>query len=182
LWISNSFWTATIGFWLLFWGGDRKSISRLQPRISGKTRDPAPGRTALLMPIYHEDPTRVFAGLRAIYQSLRDTGRADEFEVFILSDSRDPDLWMEEEILWYRMCCDFNAHNKIFYRNREKNIARKSGNIEEFCHRWGGRYRYMIVLDADSLMSGATVVSMVDLMEAHPNVALIQSPPAPGES
>jgi len=179
LWISNSFWTATIGFWILFWGGDRKSISRLPPRASDRIRDRTPARTALLMPIYQEDPTRVFAGLRAIYQSLLDTGRADEFEVFILSDSRDPDIWIEEEVNWYRMCCDFNAHNKIFYRNREKNIARKSGNIEEFCRRWGGRYRYMIVLDADSLMSGSTVIRMVDLMEAHPNVALIQSPPLP---
>ncbi|MBM4201180.1 MAG: glucans biosynthesis glucosyltransferase MdoH, partial [Gammaproteobacteria bacterium] len=87
--------------------------------------------------------------------------------------------WLEEEVHWYRMCCDFNAHGRVFYRNRERNIARKSGNLEEFCHRWGGRYRYMIVLDADSLMCGSTLTRMVDLMEAHPPVALIQSPPLP---
>ncbi|MCU0734308.1 MAG: glucans biosynthesis glucosyltransferase MdoH [Methylotetracoccus sp.] len=179
LWISTSFWAATIGFWLLLWGGDRKGISRLAPRVAPRPGDTTPKRTALAMPIYNEDPVRVFAGLRAIYQSLLDTGRADEFEFFILSDSRNPDVWVEEEVQWYRMCCDFDGHGKIFYRNREKNIARKSGNIEEFCHRWGGRYRYMIVLDADSLMTGATLTKMVDLMEAHANVALIQSPPLP---
>jgi membrane glycosyltransferase len=179
LWISTSFWQATIGFLILLLGGDRKGISQLPPRATEQSADRTSPRTALCMPIYQEDPQRVFAGLRAIYQSLIDTGRADEFEVFVLSDSRDPDLWVEEEVHWYRMCCDFNAHGKIFYRNREKNVARKSGNIEEFCRRWGGRYRYMIVLDADSLMSGATLVRMVDLMEAHPNVALIQSPPLP---
>lgn len=178
LWISTSFWTATIGFWLLFWGGDRNAISRLPPR-AGDQPDEGPPLTALCMPIYQEDPHRVFAGLRAIYQSLIDTGRADEFELFVLSDSRDPELWIEEEVRWYGMCCEFDAHGKIFYRNRERNIARKSGNIEEFCRRWGKRYRYMIVLDADSLMSGETLVKMVDLMEAHPNVALIQSPPLP---
>jgi membrane glycosyltransferase len=178
LWISTSFWTATLGFWCLIWGGDKRSISRLAPSV-GLMSDQEPARTALVMPIYNEDPVRVFAGLRAIYQSLCETGRADEFELFILSDTRDPDTWMQEEVNWYRMCCDFNAHGKIFYRNREKNIARKSGNIEDFCRRWGGRYRYMIVLDADSLMAGETLTKMVDLMEAHPRVALIQSPPLP---
>jgi membrane glycosyltransferase len=150
----------------------------MAPR-AGPQPDRTPPKTALVMPIYHEDPERVFAGLRAIYQSLLDTGRVEEFEVFVLSDSRQPDVWLEEEVHWYRMCCDFNAHGRVFYRNRERNIARKSGNLEEFCHRWGGRYRYMIVLDADSLMCGSTLTRMVDLMEAHPPVALIQSPPLP---
>jgi membrane glycosyltransferase len=178
LWVSTSFWTATLGFWCLLRGGDKRSISRLPPN-QPPTSDQGPVLTALVMPIYNEDPVRVFAGLRAIYQSLRETGRADEFELFILSDTRDPDTWMQEEVNWYRMCRDFNAHGKIFYRNREKNIARKSGNIEDFCRHWGGRYRYMIVLDADSLMAGETLTKMVDLMEAHPQVALIQSPPLP---
>ena len=178
LWISQSFWTATLGFWSLIGGGDKRSIGRLPPTAAGKS-DPAPKRTALVMPIYNEDPVRVFAGLRSIWQSLEETGRAGEFELFILSDTREPDCWMREEAYWYGMCRDFNAHGRIFYRNRERNIARKSGNIEDFCRRWGGRYRYMIVLDADSLMAGETLVKMVDLMEAHPRVALIQSPPVP---
>jgi membrane glycosyltransferase len=178
LWISTSFWTATLGFWCLLWGGDKRSIARLPPAAQGKS-DPAPKRTALVMPIYNEDPVRVFAGLRAIWQSLRETGRSDEFELFILSDTRDPDKWMREEVNWYALCRDFDAHGRIFYRNRERNVARKSGNLEDFCRRWGGRYRYMIVLDADSLMAGETLARMVDLMEAHPKVALIQSPPLP---
>jgi membrane glycosyltransferase len=178
LWVSTSFWTATLGFWCLLTGGDSRSLDRLTPTRTD-TDDPSPPRTALVMPVYNEDPTRVFAGLRAIYQTLLETGRSDEFEFFILSDTRVPELWMQEEANWYRMCQDFNAHGKIFYRNREKNIARKSGNLEEFCRRWGGRYRYMIVLDADSLMAGDTLVKMVDLMEAHPGVALIQSAPLP---
>jgi membrane glycosyltransferase len=177
LWVSTSFWTATLGFWVLLRGGDRYSIGRMPP--ASAATDSSPLRTALVMPIYNEDPTRVSAGLRAIWQSVQETGRGDDFELFILSDTRDPDCWMQEEVNWYRMCVDFNAYGRIFYRNREKNVARKSGNLEDFCHRWGGRYRYMIVLDADSIMAGETLVSMVDMMEAHPGVALIQSPPLP---
>lgn len=177
LWVSTSFWTATLGFWVLLFGGDRISIGRLPP--DPETLDRAPGKTALVMPIYNEDPVRVTAGLRAIWQSLVETGKSEHFEMFILSDTRDPQGWMQEEANWYRMCVDFDAHGRIFYRNRERNIARKSGNLEEFCHRWGGRYEYMIVLDADSVMAGETLVKMVDLMDRHPKVALIQSPPLP---
>lgn len=179
LWIATSFWTATLGFVTLLFGGDRRSITRL-PAMTVVSRQSDPAcLTALVMPIYNEDPARVFAGLRAIWQSLCDTERSEQFELFILSDTRDPDIWMREEANWYAMCRDFAAHGRIFYRNREKNVSRKSGNIEEFCRRWGGRYRYMVVLDADSLMAGETLVSLADLMEAHPNVALIQTPPLP---
>jgi len=177
LWVSTSFWTATLGFWVLLRGGDRYSIGRMPP-TRGET-DAGPPRTALVMPIYNEDPTRVTAGLRAIWQSIQETGRGEEFDLFILSDTRDPECWMQEEVNWYRMCADFDAHGRIFYRNRERNVARKSGNLEDFVHRWGGRYRYMVVLDADSLMAGDTLVKMVDRMEDHPGVALIQSPPLP---
>lgn len=177
LWISTSFWTATLGFWVLLWGGDQQSIGRIKP--STLPEDAPLGKAALVMPIYNEDPTRVSAGLRAIWQSLLETGRSDRFEMFILSDTRDPQGWMQEEANWYQMCHDFDAHGRIFYRNRERNLARKSGNLEEFCHRWGARYEYMIVLDADSLMAGETLVKMVELMDHHPKVALIQSPPLP---
>lgn len=179
LWVSTSFWTAVSGFLVLLFGGDKHSIGRMPSRAAGAVPDNSPPRTALVMPIYNEDPSRVFAGLRAIYQSLVETERSGEFDLFILSDTRDPDTWVQEEVNWYRMCCDFNAHGRIFYRNREKNVSRKSGNLEDFCKRWGGRYRYMLVLDADSLMGGSALTKMVDLMEAHPRVALIQSPPLP---
>lgn len=178
LWISTSFWTATLGFLVLLLGGDRRALARLKAR-SAKTPGASAAKAALVMPIYNEDPVRVFAGLRAIWQDLEETGQSDRFELFVLSDTRDPQGWMQEEAHWYQMCLDFNAHGRLFYRNRERNLARKSGNIEDFCQRWGGRYEYMIVLDADSLMAGETLVQMAELMDRHPEVALIQSPPLP---
>ena len=72
-----------------------------------------------------------------------------------------------------------DGKGRIFYRNRPENTSRKSGNLEDFCTRWGGRYRYMIVLDADSIMKGETLVEMVRIMERHPRVALLQTPPVP---
>ena len=128
LWIAVSFWTATLGFWSLL-KGDRLTLSALPPR---RAAGGEPFKTALVMPVYNEDPERVFAGLRAVYQSLRETAAADDFEIFVLSDTRDPEIWLQEELQWYLMCRDLDAHGKVFYRNRKKNKARKSGNIADF--------------------------------------------------
>ncbi len=176
-WICISFWSALMGFFVLLFGRDRWAISR-QPAHPSDLTAPPP-RTAILMPIYNEDSQRVFAGLRATHRSLADTGQLDGFDFFILSDTRDPDVWVEEELRWQDMVRALDGKGRIFYRNRPENTSRKTGNLEDFCTRWGGRYRYMIVLDADSIMKGATLVEMVRLMEAHPGVALIQTPPVP---
>lgn len=179
VWVSASFWTGAIGFAVLLRGGDRRSLGAGGLAVK-PAREWEPGlRTALVMPVYNEDPTRVFAGVRSMYEALRDTGHLPHFELFVLSDTRDPDIWVEEEVLWYQTCRELGAHGRIFYRNRDDNIAKKSGNIADFVRRWGGRYRYMLVLDADSLMAADTVIRMVGLMEAHPRVALVQSPPVP---
>jgi len=176
-WICISFWSALMGFFILLFGRDRWAISR-QPGTPPDPNAPPP-RTAILMPIYNEDSQRVFAGLRATYQSLVDTGQSDGFDFFILSDTRDPDVWVEEELRWQDMVRAVDGKGRVFYRNRPENTSRKTGNLEDFCTRWGGHYRYMIVLDADSIMKGSTLVEMVRLMEHHPGVALIQTPPVP---
>jgi membrane glycosyltransferase len=183
LWISASFWTAAIGFVrLLMRAPDPPSPSPGADTAQVKADPPtrASGfRTALVMPVYNEDPERIFAGLRAIDQSLQETGRADGFEIFVLSDTRDPDIWVEEELQWRKWAVELGRPERLFYRNRVENTSRKSGNLADFCCQWGGRYRYMIVLDADSLMSGTTLVELVDRMERNPDVALIQVPPVP---
>ncbi|WP_245232402.1 glucans biosynthesis glucosyltransferase MdoH [Thiorhodococcus minor] len=177
LWISASFWTAAIGF---------VRLMRYRRHVDAAAADSVvrpseqPGfRTALVMPVYNEDSERVFAGLRAMYESLEATGQQAGFEVFILSDTRDPDIWIQEELLWRRWVADLGEPARVFYRNRVENRARKSGNVADFCRDWGERYRYMIVLDADSIMSGETLVEMVRRMEADARLALLQVPPIP---
>jgi len=65
----------------------------------------------------------------------------------------------------------------VYYRHRARNVGRKSGNIQDFCEHWGALYDYMVVLDADSLMTGETLVRLVGLMDENPRAALIQVPP-----
>ncbi len=176
LWITASFWTAALGFVRILRRQRQPAVSKTAPLLNDLNE---PFRTAIVMPVYNEDPERVFAGLRATYQSLVETGQADGFEVFVLSDTRDPDVWVQEEMQWRRWAREVGEPARIFYRNRVENTARKSGNLAEFCRNWGGRYRYMIVLDADSIMAGETLVEMVRRMEADPRLALVQVPPVP---
>lgn len=134
--------------------------------------------TAIILPIYNEDAVRVYEGLRATYESLERTGHLDRFDFFILSDSTDPNRWVEEERRWYDLIHELDALGKIYYRRRLFNDARKSGNVRDFLNSWGRRYRYFICFDADSIMRGKTLVDLVKLMEAHPTTGLIQTVPA----
>lgn len=164
---------AVYGFFIRRWG-DR---GRITLRSSYKQQDITSSSTAVVLPIYNEEVGRVFEGLRVIYESLEKTSHLDRFDFFILSDSTDLDKWIEEERGWLKMCSELSALGRIFYRRRANNEAKKSGNVRDFLNAWGKRYRYMIVLDADSIMRGETMVDLVKLMEANPTVGLIQTSP-----
>jgi membrane glycosyltransferase len=174
-WISIGFWEAISGFFTMARRHDRFSLT-----LGGNSALSLSGndaRTAVLFPIANEDVDRVFAGLRATYESLKRTGLLSHFHFFILSDTSDPDKWVEEEILWAGACRALKDRDRIFYRRRRVNLKRKSGNIADFCRRWGKDYRYMVVMDADSVMKGATLVRMVQIMERHPKVGILQTAP-----
>ncbi|MFO1059916.1 MAG: glucans biosynthesis glucosyltransferase MdoH [Dongiaceae bacterium] len=134
-------------------------------------------RTALVMPVYNEDPGRVFAALAVMRRALAARPDAAGFEIFVLSDTTDPARQDEELAAWRRLRRAEPAGPPVFYRHRPRNVGRKAGNIAEFCRRWGGRYAYMTVLDADSLMTAGTLVAMVARMEADPRIGILQVPP-----
>lgn len=174
--LNVGFWTAVIGVWIM--NRPTPDPSDLLRSITQEDLDqPLQATTAIIIPVYNEDVTRVFEGVRAAYHSLKLTGELEHFDFFILSDSDDSNKWIEEETGWLELCRQLNAFGKIFYRKRRKPINRKSGNVSDFCRRWGKRYRYMIVFDADSVMSGSLMVNMVRVMEKQPGVGILQTFP-----
>lgn len=175
-WISVGFWMALFGFVVRRAGGD--SYSLLRRHSPAELAATKLASTAVVMPIYHEPVDRSLAGLRAVYRSLRSTGKLPHFDFFILSDSRDPETWLAEQAGWYGLCRELDGSGRIFYRRRTLNLCYKSGNIGDFLRRWGRRYTYVAVLDADSLMSGEALVRMVQLMQREPRVGILQSNPA----
>src|SRR5262245_6098191 len=171
-WISVGFWTAFAGFALLLRGTDRYLITRTDAAGAGPI-DPS-ARTAIVMPICEEPVDRVFAGLEVIQNALERHGALEHFDFFVLSDSVDPATIVEEQLAWGEWR---RRAERVFYRRRKVRRKRKSGNVADFCRRFGARYRYMIVLDADSLMSAETIVRLVRLMERNPDCGSIQTAP-----
>lgn len=166
---------ALIGFALRSRGGDPCRI--LASLDSPETREPIRVRTAIVMPICNEDVGRVMEGMRAIYESVTATGLLPECDFFLLSDTNQANNWIEEESSWLALAQELGASGRIFYRKRRVGTNKKAGNIADFCRRWGRHYRYMIVLDADSIMTGAAVVQLVRLMERNRGVGIIQGVP-----
>ncbi|HEX7919838.1 MAG TPA: glucans biosynthesis glucosyltransferase MdoH [Bradyrhizobium sp.] len=170
-WIAFSFASALAGFFVLL----RRNGNALPIRDDGPLPQLA-SRTAVLLPTYNENPYQLMARLQAIYESIEATGQADSFDWFVLSDTRDPDIWIAEEQAFLALS-DACGGGRLYYRHRADNTARKSGNVGEWITRFGGAYQFMIVLDADSLMSGDTIVRMVHAMETNPQAALLQTLP-----
>jgi len=170
-WIAFSFMSALAGFAVL--------LLRSRDPLGIDVDAPLPSigsRNAMLLPTYNEDPYRIMARLRAMYEAVGQSGQGSRFDWFVLSDTTSPSIWIAEEKCFLRLREDAGAQN-IFHRHRLENTARKSGNIEDWIKRFGAAYDHMIILDADSLMTGDTIVRLVSAMESHPGVALIQTLP-----
>ncbi|HET6437392.1 MAG TPA: glucans biosynthesis glucosyltransferase MdoH [Anaeromyxobacter sp.] len=165
-WISLPFVTSFVGL--------LRSARRRRPDPADDR--PLGGRTALLMPIYNEDPARVAAALEAMAREIAVRGEARSFDLFLLSDSTDGDMALsEQEAVWAlrrRL-----GGMRVYYRRRAQNIAHKAGNIRDFCERWGRSYDHLLMLDADSLMDGETIIRLARRMERDPDAGLIQTLP-----
>ncbi|HYA80119.1 MAG TPA: glucans biosynthesis glucosyltransferase MdoH [Methylocystis sp.] len=166
-WIALAFANSIVGMVMLLRGEKPTEMPRQLQK-----------RTVVVMPIYNETPSKVFANLQAIFEDVEATGFGESFDWFFLSDTTRPDVWIAEERAFIALRRRLGkGAERVFYRRREKNVSRKAGNIAEFLSRWGGAYPYMVVLDADSLMSGRTVVKLAAAMEADPDSGIIQTLP-----
>ena len=177
-WITISFWSGLCGFVLQMMQRDPLSLKKMD--LDRYRRQPITTRTAVVMPVYNEDTRRVIAGFEASLRSLTATGEMAHFDFYLLSDTTDPEVAQAELDAWQQLrerLGELSA--QIFYRRREKNIARKVGNLADFCQRWGSNYEHMIVLDADSIMTGDCLLQMTRAMQANPRAGLIQTVPIP---
>ncbi|PPQ32390.1 glucan biosynthesis glucosyltransferase H, partial [Rhodoblastus sphagnicola] len=166
-WIALSFAAGVVGFLHLLFTRPK------QPEIPKELHT----RTAVVMPIYNEAPSRVFGALQAIHEDVAATGLGAHFDWFFLSDTTDPDVWIAEERAFIALRRALGPDARVFYRHRAKNTARKAGNIGDFVSRWGGAYDHMVVLDADSLMTGHAITVLASAMENDPDAGIIQTLP-----
>ena len=176
-WVAQSFVGAIAGFVAL--------LAHPHARLGLSPDGPLPAlssRTALLVPTYNEDPERLLAGLRAMHESLVATGQGERFAFFVLSDTTRPEIAQAERAAFARLRAELGGSPDrpgpaLYYRRRENNTERKAGNIADWVRRFGGAWEQMLILDADSLMTGDTIVRLAAAMERNADVALIQTFP-----
>jgi membrane glycosyltransferase len=181
-WISAGFWTGLMGAWVMLRGHDRQAVTNALRGAAGQAPIPGEARAAVIMPICNEHVPTVFGGLRATIESLAGTDAADHFDFFVLSDTNEPDTRAAEQAAWSTLVEALEREapglaQRVHYRWRQHRTKRKAGNVADFCRRFGRAYRYMVVLDADSVMTGDCLAALVRLMQAHPDAGIIQTAP-----
>jgi membrane glycosyltransferase len=173
-WIAVGFWNSAIGFF--FMNFVKNPVEQITPVVAkAHANDPVFVRSAILMTVRNEDPARAFARLRVIKNSLDRTGQADKFDFFVLSDSNRKEVFPLEEAAADAWRKEFPGVSQLYYRRRDNNEGYKAGNVRDFCERWGKNYELMIPLDADSIMTGETIVKMVRIHQANPRLGILQS-------
>lgn len=170
-WIAVGSLSAALGFISLY-NGDRPDNIEL-PDAQGVLDV----RTALLFPVYHEDPARIAGTIEAMVDDLARYGRAGNFDVFVLSDTRGDDAGAAEQQIYRELAERLAGTTSVYYRQRRENKARKAGNIKDWVERFGAAYPHFIILDGDSVMSGETVIRLSRAMAAKPKAGLIQTVP-----
>jgi membrane glycosyltransferase len=173
-WTVLGFWNAVIGHWMLRGASD--GLARVAPFVKAAEGRSAPlqVKTAILLTLRNENPSRAFRRLSVMRQSIDATGHGEAFAYFILSDTSDPVIAIEEEALAETFAVEAGSRRAV-YRRRTDNSGYKAGNIRDFGRHWGKNFELMLTLDADSLMTGETIVRMVRIMQAYPRLGILQS-------
>jgi membrane glycosyltransferase len=164
VWIAYAFSQACLGF-----------LASFIPTLEAPAEADVNFKTAILLPVYNEDPKRLRAALKAMRDELI-TQAPHQFAFFLLSDSNHPQTWVNEQAVLGECFTDDDVC-PVYYRRRHNNQERKAGNIAEWVQNWGGAYEAMIVLDADSLMSADCLIKLTRRLAAQPKLGLIQTLP-----
>lgn len=174
-WGVLNIWNGAFGLWAKHFS--REGLKGAAPYMAaGDMETPVTAKTAVLMTICNEDPQRALSRFAIVRDSVERTGEGGTFSWFILSDTRDAAIAEEEERAFAAWKAAAGAGGeRLFYRRRSSNEGYKAGNVREFCETHGANFEFMINLDADSLMTGETIVRMVRIGQAWPKIGILQS-------
>jgi membrane glycosyltransferase len=173
-WTVVGFWNAAIGFVVMRLCRDPvASVNPLAKNIHGDEQLIA--STAILMCIRNESPDQVIRNLEPLLDGLTRAGTAPLFHAYLLSDSSDPEIVAAEAARFETFAAKWNGTIPITYRRRAVNTAFKSGNMRDFCERWGAHHDFAVTLDADSFMPAHAVMRLVRIMQANPRLGILQT-------
>ena len=172
-WSVIGFWNATIGFVLMRFARDPVGV--VTPVARGVRGDePITAKTAITIFVRNEPPDRVIRNLDAMLRELDRPGARHRFDLYVLSDTSHRDIAMLEEKGFGALAAEWRGRIAVTYRRREINTAFKAGNFWDFCERWGDHYEFAVTLDTDSFMTSAAILRMVRIMQASPQLGILQ--------
>ena len=173
-WTLLNLWNAIIGFAILRFVRDPAAFTN--PALA---RTPASAavtsRTAICLAIRHEVVQPVFSRLATLMEGLEATGDAGAFAVYVLSDSDNPAIQVAEQAAVNELQQRFSRQDFLYYRRRPSNADFKAGNLRDFAINEGSNYDFMLVLDADSVMSAAAILRLVRVMHTNPRLGILQT-------
>jgi membrane glycosyltransferase len=169
--------TAFTFFWVALSVGTA-IIGLVQPDTANHTtRGAGKGlNIAILLPVYGEPAQATIGTAAKLLKSLFGQDHPHRFSLHVLSDSRSPDARAAEAQVIDHVQALY-PHLYISYRWRPENTDYKSGNLREWITTKGAPYDALLILDADSVMDAATVLTLADDMAADPAVGLLQTVP-----
>jgi len=172
-WTVMGLWNAVLGVWLLH--AQQGGVALAAPHLAvGETDAPITSRVALAMTVRNENPLRSYQRLAVMRAGLDATGWGQQFDIFVLSDTCDPETAAEEERLFHALRGELGGP-RAQYRRRTSNQGFKAGNVREFLNNQGRGYDLYLPLDSDSVMSGAAILRMTRIMQAYPRLGILQS-------
>jgi membrane glycosyltransferase len=172
-WLAVGFWNSVIGLVLMRFTDASTFLIPEAARRPERTAITA--STAILMCVRNEAPERVLRNLDTMMADIADEGWAERFHVYVLSDTSRPDLAAAEQQAFETLQSKWNGRFAVTYRRRETNTGFKAGNIRDFLERWGDRHDLMVTLDADSFMTAAGILRLVEIMQRAPRLGILQS-------
>ncbi len=172
-WSVIGFWNATFGLFIMRSDNPVAAVTPVSARVTGT--EPITARTAILWCVRNEDTERVIRNIEPMMEGLVAAGDAQQFHVFILSDTNYPEIVATEEPRFVALKAKWDGRIALTYRRRTDNTGFKAGNIFDFCARWGGDYEFAVTLDADSFQTAESILRMVRIMQIDPKLGILQS-------
>jgi membrane glycosyltransferase len=170
-WTVIGFWNAAIGFVILRFAKDPvAAVTPAAARVRGD--EPITASVALLACIRNEEPARVIRNLAPMLAGLAACG--ERFHLYVLSDTSDRATAAAEFAHFGDLAVLWRDGIAVTYRRRENNAGFKAGNIRDFCLTYGHNHDLAVTLDADSFIPAAAVLRMVRIMQASPEIGILQ--------
>ena len=173
-WTVIGFWNAVIGFAIMRFA--RNPLATVNPpaaRIAGD--EPIAASVAIIICIRNEPPERIVRNIEPMLAGLTASGYGERFHAYILSDTGDEAIAATEAQLFAALAESWRGRIALTYRRRTDNAGYKAGNIRDFCERYGADHEFAVPLDADSYMTAEAVLRLVRIMQASPELGLLQS-------